>query len=141
MSDRYRLIDNLEIHDHRGRLVIAELDTHIPMPIRRMFVLCDLPPGAIRAGHAHRRDQQWLLMIAGDCRARIYDGKNANEIRLFKSGPSLFLPSMHWLELDQFSDDAACLVLASEKFDEGSYIRDRAEFEALVNRQSGTECP
>jgi hypothetical protein len=39
---------------------------------------------------------------------------------------------MMWREVRAFSAGAVCLVLASQHFDEGDYIRDYAEFVRAV---------
>jgi hypothetical protein len=38
------------------------------------------------------------------------------------------MPSGLWREIDNFSSGSICLVLASEEYDEGDYIREYKEF-------------
>jgi hypothetical protein len=40
---------------------------------------------------------------------------------------------MLWLELEEFSAGAICMVLASDIYQESDYIRDRAEFLRLTS--------
>jgi hypothetical protein len=39
---------------------------------------------------------------------------------------------MLWLELEDFSADAVCMVLTSDLYSEADYIRDRGEFLRLT---------
>jgi len=41
---------------------------------------------------------------------------------------ALYVPPMLWLELEDFSQNAVCVVLASDLYSEADYIRDREEF-------------
>jgi WxcM-like, C-terminal len=54
-------------------------------------------------------------------------------VHLNRSYYGLFLPSMRWRELDNFSSGAVCLVLASALYDANDYYRDYQEFLAAVH--------
>ena len=40
----------------------------------------------------------------------------------------IHIKPMIWLDLNNFTDDAVCTVLASEYYEESDYIRDYQEF-------------
>ena len=40
----------------------------------------------------------------------------------------LLVPALVWHELDRFSEDAICAVLASREYRDDDYIRDRGQF-------------
>jgi hypothetical protein len=61
------------------------------------------------------------------------DGRAKREFYLNRDDEGLFVPSMIWRELRGFSEEAACLVLSSELYDESDYIRERNEFLGSVN--------
>jgi hypothetical protein len=44
----------------------------------------------------------------------------------------LYVPKNSWRELSNFSSDAICLVLASEKYDAQDYYFDKEEFFAEI---------
>jgi hypothetical protein len=44
----------------------------------------------------------------------------------------LHIPPLTWVVFRALVPDAVVLVLASHLFDEADYIRDRAEFDALI---------
>ena len=125
-----------EVADERGRLMFGEEGRQIPFAIKRIFALYDVPQGARRGGHAHRRQEQFIIMLAGDCRVVIRDGASEREELLGDPTMGLYVPPIIWIELDAFSPGAVCLVLSSGVYDETDYIRDYAEFETLASLTS-----
>jgi oxalate decarboxylase/phosphoglucose isomerase-like protein (cupin superfamily) len=123
-----------EIVDERGRLMFGEEGRHIPFAIKRIFAIYDVREGASRGGHAHREQQQFIVMMSGACRIAIQDGSGAREELL--SGPTmgLYVPPVTWIELSGFSPGAVCLVLTSGAYDEADYVREHAEFQNLARR-------
>ncbi len=120
------LINIPRIDDDRGSLCVIEA---VPFPIKRIYYLLDVQPGAARGGHAHRNLQRWLVAVAGGFRATL-DG--ADSVRLYRPDRALYVAPMRWLELSDFSPGAVCLVLASAPYDPQDYIRERAEWECLT---------
>jgi dTDP-4-dehydrorhamnose 3,5-epimerase-like enzyme len=119
-----------EIRDPRGNLVFAEERRHVPFAVKRVFAIYGVPPGSARGGHAHRAQEQLLVMLAGECTVVVDDGRNRTEERLETPTAALYVPAGLWLELRDFSGGAICLVLASGAYDEDDYIRDYSEFRA-----------
>ena len=122
-----------EVVDQRGRLMFAEADRHVPFAIRRIFAIYGVASGQERASHAHRTNQQFIIMLAGGCTIALDDGRNVRTERLDVPSQGIFVPPLIWVTLNEFTPDAVCLVLASELYDASEYIRDRAEFEQLVS--------
>jgi uncharacterized RmlC-like cupin family protein len=129
-----RIITLPEISDARGHLMFGEEGRHIPFAVKRIFAIYGVREGARRGGHAHRKQEQFIIMVAGECRITIRDGRSAREECLRKPTDALYVPPVIWIELDAFSPGAVCLVLTSAAFDEADYIRDYAEFEKLAQR-------
>jgi hypothetical protein len=127
-----RIIALPEIADARGRLMFGEEGRHIPFAIKRVFAIYGVPKGERRAGHAHRRQEQFIIMLAGECRITIRDGAGLREQCLHRPTDGLYVPPLSWIELDTFSPGAVCLVLSSGAYDEADYIRDYTEFERLA---------
>jgi hypothetical protein len=118
-----------EIVDERGRLMFGEEGRHIPFAIKRIFAIYDVREGAKRGGHAHRRQEQFIIMLSGECRIVIHDGTGIREECLNRPDTGLYVPSLIWIELSGFSSGAVCLVLTSGAYDEADYIRDYVEFQ------------
>ena len=67
-------------------------------------------------------------MLAGAASITVDDGEKRSPVRLDRPTLALYVPPMLWLDLDDFSPGAVCLVLASDIYSENDYIRDRAVF-------------
>jgi glyoxylate utilization-related uncharacterized protein len=110
--------------DGRGNLTFIENKRHIPFEIKRVYYLYDVPGGATRAGHAHKTLQQFLIAMSGSFDITLDDGYQRRKFHLNRSYYGLYLPSMIWREVDNFSSGSVCMVLASDFFEEVDYYRD-----------------
>jgi len=86
----------------------------------------------IRGEHAHRSLHQFLICVHGRCHVVADDGTNRQEFVLDAPTIGIHLPPMVWGIQYKYSEDATLLVLASDRYDPASYIRDYNEFLALV---------
>lgn len=119
-----RRIDLPVISDPRGNLTFLEGGRHIPFEVRRIYYLYDVPGGAHRAGHAHKKLQQLLVAMSGSFDVTLDDGHSKAKFHLNRSYQGLYIPPMVWRDIDNFSSGAVCLAVASEYFDETDYYRD-----------------
>ena len=117
-----------KISDPRGNLTFVEGGNQIPFDIQRVYYLYDVPGGAERGGHAHKGLHQLIIAMSGSFDVVLDDGKSKKRVHLSRSYYGLYVCPMIWRELDNFSSGSVCMVLASNKYDEGDYYRDYAEF-------------
>ena len=122
-----RLIEIPKICDSRGNLSVIERDT-IPFVSKRVYYLYDVPSGSERGGHAHKVQQELLVALSGSFDVILNDGEATRKVTLNKPNIGLLIPMGIWRELENFSSGSVCLVLASDEFDEGDYIRDYQDF-------------
>lgn len=121
------------VTDPRGDLTFVEGGRHIPFEIARVYYLYNVPVDAERGGHAHRRLRQVIFALSGSFRLRLDNGSGQREdITLRDPSQGVFIERLTWRELDQFSQGAVAMVLASEPYEAAEYVRDRQEFESLV---------
>ncbi|MCX4193849.1 sugar 3,4-ketoisomerase [Methylophaga sp. OBS1] len=130
--ERCRIIDLPRIHDPRGNLTFIESDNHIPFDIKRVYYTYDVPGGSERGSHAHKQLQQLIVAMSGSFDVVLDDGKQQKRFHLNRSYYGLYVPSMMWRTIDNFSSGSVCMVLASELYDEHDYFRDYDEFVAAV---------
>ena len=132
-----RLIDLPRVHDARGNLTFIEGRHHVPFEIRRVFYLYDVPGGSSRAGHALRTCEQFLISLSGAFDVLLDDGAARQRFHLNRSHYGLYVTPLTWRELDNFSSNSVCLVLASEPFEEQGYLRDYQTFLTAVRDGDG----
>ena len=101
----------------------------------RVYYLYDVPGGAERGGHAHKELQQLIIAMSGSFDVVLDDGTEKKRIHLNRSYYGLYVPTMLWRELDNFSSGAVCMVLASNHYDEKDYYREYDEYLKAVNNQ------
>jgi acetyltransferase-like isoleucine patch superfamily enzyme len=120
--------------DLRGSLAAAEVGRELPFEPKRAFAVFDVPSREVRGEHAHRKLHQLLVCIRGECSVHVDDGRSREEILLDSPSAGVYLKPMTWAVQYRFSPDAVLLVLASEVYDPGDYIRDYDEFLAEISR-------
>ena len=111
------------IPDARGNLTFVEGRRHLPFSIERVYYLYDVPSGAVRGGHAHRALEQVLIALSGSFDVLVDNGQTRERYSLNRSHIGLYIGPLVWREIDNFSSNAVCLVLASMWFDESDYFR------------------
>ena len=126
--DKVRILEFPKVTDHRGNLSFIESDRHIPFTLKRVYYLYDVPGGAERGGHAHRDLEQVFIAMSGSFDVVLDDGKERRNFHLNRSYYGLYVPTMLWRELNNFSSGAVCLVLASSYYAESDYYRDYQEY-------------
>lgn len=126
------LIDLPRVNDPRGNLTFIEGGRHVPFDVKRIFYLYDVPGGAMRAGHALKRCHQFIVATSGSFDVVLDDGSERKRFQLNRSYYGLYVPPLVWREIDNFSSNSVCFVLASETYDESDYYRDYEDFLAAV---------
>jgi dTDP-4-dehydrorhamnose 3,5-epimerase-like enzyme len=137
LKPTHHLIELPERTDARGILTFGQEPDQIPFRVKRFFILHGVAPGATRGAHAHRRQHQLFVMLAGAATVTIDDGDSRSVVRLDRPNRALHAPPMLWLELHDFTPGAVCIVLTSDLYSELDYIRDRQEFLQLAGEEPG----
>jgi hypothetical protein len=122
-----------KIHNPAGNITIIEGETHLPFEVKRIYYLYDIPAGEDRGGHAHKELRQLIVAASGAFDVLLDDGVNKKVVTLNRPDYGLLVVPGIWRELMEFSSGAICLVLASQVYDEGDYIREYKEFLAIKN--------
>ena len=136
--DECRLVDLPKINDARGNLTFIEGGRHLPFEVRRIFYLYDVPGGSTRAGHALKQCHQFIISLSGSFDVILDDGTEKRRFHLNRSYYGLYVAPGVWRELENFSSNSVCLVLASEPYREDDYFRDYDRYLAAIRDQGGS---
>lgn len=129
-----RMLEFPQHGDERGRLVVVEGMKDVPFEIKRMFYIYGSDAHVVRGCHANRKSEFVFINVAGHSKVRIDDGRgNQAEFSINRPHTGLYMPSMIWKEMYDFSPDSVLLVLSNEAYDPDEYIRDYDAFVKEVN--------
>ena len=129
VMDEIRLLKFPKRGDERGHLVIVEGGIDIPFEIKRAFYIYGADKNVIRGQHANRKTEFVLINVAGTSKVKVKDGFGKEKVyNLDRPNIGIYLPTMTWKDMYDFSEDSVLLVLASEHYDASEYIVDYDEF-------------
>jgi len=133
--EKIKLLEFTQKGDERGRLVIIESGNEIPFDIERVFYIYGSDSTVVRGMHANKKSEFVLINVAGSSKLRIENGLG-NELVYCLNRPhtGVYIPSMLWKEMYDFSEDSVLLCLSSKKYDADEYIRDYAEYKAIMKK-------
>ncbi|WP_411822931.1 sugar 3,4-ketoisomerase [Leptospira sp. 'Mane'] len=127
-----------KVRDERdGNLVIAEAMKDIPFEIKRVYFINQLENSvSIRGQHAHHELEQVIFCISGSFVLGLDDGVNKQRIIMNKDNVGVILGKKLWHTMEEFSSGCVLLVFASDYYNESDYIRDYAEFQKVIGKNS-----
>ncbi len=129
-----KIIDFKSLGDDRGNLVSLEGNNDIPFDIKRVYYLFGTESCVSRGFHAHKNLQQVAICVKGSCTFVLDDGNKRAKVVLNSPLKGLYIDSMKWREMHNFSDDCVLMVLADSIYDEADYIRDYEDFLCLIKK-------
>ena len=128
VKDQCKVLNFADLGDERGKLVVVEGEQHIPFAIQRVFYIYGSDSEVVRGQHANRLSEFVLINVGGTSKVRIDNGHSEAIIELNKPMMGLYIPTMVWKDMYDFSEDSILLVLASTHYDGSEYIRDYEEY-------------
>ena len=134
--DQVRMLEFPQLGDERGHLVVIEGMKDVPFEIKRIFYIYGSDKEVIRGQHANLNSEFVLINLAGSSKIKVKDGKgNEAVFTLRRPHTGIYLPRMVWKDMYDFSEDSVLLVISSEHYDAGEYIRDFDVFTKMINEQ------
>jgi hypothetical protein len=123
-----RLI-SFSLHDsEKGVLVSGSSGSEIPFEIQRIYYLIGASPDLPRGNHANIQNQQVMVAVQGSFEVMLKDGKDEVSYVLHRPDLGLLVKDGIWREVSNFSTDAICLVICSEKYYSEDYVKDYRKF-------------
>ena len=131
-----KIYDFPQMGDERGELVCVEGGIDIPFDIKRAFYIYASDKNVIRGKHANRESEFVLVNVAGSSKIKILDGEG-NEAVYYMNRPhmGIYIPTMVWKEMYDFSSDSVLLVFASTHYNPDEYIRNYDDFTKEINEK------
>lgn len=114
--------------ENRGTLFSLETNREIPFAIKRTFFLHDLPIGAIRGNHANMNGQCVIILLAGEAKVTVDDGRDELTELLSDAGQYLCIAAGLWHKIENLKADTVLCVVASNRYDEADYESDYKEY-------------
>ncbi|MCR4696249.1 MAG: FdtA/QdtA family cupin domain-containing protein [Lachnospiraceae bacterium] len=135
LEEQYKIIEFADFGDERGNLVVIEGDgMDIPFDIKRVFYIYGSDSEVVRGSHANRETEFLLVNVSGTSKVRLADGSKEIIVELNKPRMGLYISSMVWKDMYDFSKDSVLLVLASRHYDANEYIRDFDEYLSEIQK-------
>ena len=128
IKEQYNILEFGDLGDERGKLVVVEGAQDIPFDIQRVFYIYGSDSEVVRGQHANRNSEFVLINVSGSSKVRVDNGFEEDIIELNRPRMGLYLPTMLWKDMYDFSADSVLLVLANTHYDGHEYIRDYDEF-------------
>lgn len=138
LSKQCKILEFSDFGDERGNLVVVEGDgVSIPFNIKRVFYIYGSDAAVVRGQHANRKSEFVLINVCGTSKVKVDNGYESDVIELNRPRMGLYLPTMLWKEMYEFSKDAILLVLTNEHYDPSEYIRDYEEYKREIFAKTG----
>ena len=128
VTEQCKVLNFKDLGDERGKLVVVEGSQDIPFKIERVFYIYGSDNEVVRGQHANRESEFVLINVGGTSKVRIDNGHTEAIIELNKPMMGLYIPTMVWKDMYDFSEDSILLVLASTHYNGQEYIRDYEEY-------------
>lgn len=135
--EHVKIIQLPKILDPRGNLSFFENSNQIPFDIKRSYWIYDVPGGEIRGSHAFKKSTEFIIALSGSFDVVLSDGENEEKFSLNRSYYGLYVPSLLWRRLENFSTNSLALIVSNVAYDENDYIRNFEVFKKLRNEIKG----
>ena len=112
-----------KVENRNGSVTEVYQQKDIPFSIARVYYLYDVPGGASRGGHSHKKLLQLIVAASGSFDVTLNDGLKRKTVHLNRPYVGLLVVPGVWRVLSNFSSGGICLVLASLPYDPNEYIR------------------
>lgn len=128
MNKGFKLVTFNKLSDDRGNLIALEVKDEIPFDVKRVYYIYGANGDCIRGKHAHKILKQLMVCMSGSCSFLLDNGTDREVVLLNKPNQGIYIDSLVWRELSNFSKDCVVVVFASEHYDRSDYILDYEDF-------------
>ena len=130
-----KIIELPKIVDPRGNLSVIEQLKQVPLEIKRVYWIYDVPGGMERGEHAYKENQEFIVALSGSFDVVLDDSINKLVYPLNRSYKGLYVAKGIWRKMTNFSTNSLALVLSSTDYDVNDYIMDYQDFKKWIAKQ------
>lgn len=125
------MIELPRITSPKGSLTVCDVGS-LPFTPVRAYWIYDVPDGAGRGGHAHRKLTQAIFCLAGGFLLNVEDRGSGSATSHYMKYPweGILIPPGAWRDMWNFAPGTVALVFADRPYEEDDYIRSYSEFRA-----------
>lgn len=120
--------------DARGQLGVIE-SAELPFEIKRVYYLFDIPMGAVRGEHGHKKLQQFMVCMNGACEITFNDGDQQFKFTLDTPSAGVLVPPGLWRSIRFTKPDSVLCVFASHPYEQDDYLYSYEEFLEWIKQQ------
>ncbi len=113
-------------NDERGSLLPFEF-SNLPFEPKRIFVVDNVPIGAVRGNHSHYKTNQFLICSKGRVTVNLDNGCSKFSF-ILKSGEAVLIPELVWDSQEFIDADSQIIVVCSTPYDISDYILTYSDF-------------
>jgi len=117
-----------KITNPRGNLTFIESFRHVPFEVAGVYWIYDLRAGETTISRACKNTDELIVTVSGSFDIVLDNGREIKRFSLNRPDYGLFVPKMTWMTMENFSNNALSLILASSSYDTDDYIYDYKEF-------------
>lgn len=126
---QYELINIKTLHTEKeGQLSYFEANRSISFDIKRIYYITQVPAGARRGAHAHKKLVQLLFCPYGNVTVILKNGMDEEHVVLDQPSKGLILHPGLWRDILWNIDNSVLCVAVSDYYDENDYIRDYDDY-------------
>ena len=117
-----------------GELSFFEAKHDIPFDIKRIYYISQVPEGARRGFHAHKKLKQLLFCPYGRILLVLENTQGREEIELSDPSIGVIIDEPTWREMLWIQKNSVLCVAASDYYETDDYIRDYKDFRSYINK-------
>ena len=120
--------------DARGQLGVVE-GARLPFDIQRVYYLFDIPMGAVRGEHGHKKLQQLMVSMNGACEITFNDGEEQYKFTIDSPSQAILVPAGLWRSIRFTKPDSVLCVFASHPYEQDDYLYSYEDFLEWVKQE------
>lgn len=128
MNKEFKIFELKKIDTPKFVMSPVELKDYIDFEVKRVYFITK--PVALAGAHCHKIEQEFFILVQGQCVAVIDQGNGLEEIPMRGPTSAMYVPAYVWHSFKNFSPDAVLLALSSTNYnpDRSDYVEDYETF-------------